>query len=117
MIDDAIETGGRYSPPLTTPYPPSVVLINCKLAQYELISVDGYMPDDDDQKTIRQRYEDAQKWLEKIAEGAAIAGAEDVDQTPGVDDAAVVVDSDEERGWGFSKDPSTSSEACDADWS
>lgn len=100
-IDDAIETGGRYATPLTT-YPMSLTLCCCKLAQFELLSVEGYEPDEEDQKTIRLRYEDAMKCLENLSKGAAISGV--ADATPDEDESEVVVGSDEERGWGYSKD-------------
>lgn len=97
QIDDAIETGGRYQTPLTT-YPDSVKLNNCKLAQFELMSVEGYYPDDEDQKTIRQRYEDALKWIEGLENGKALSGVVDADPDDD-DDSQVVTDSDTARGW------------------
>lgn len=107
LVDDAIATGGRYSPPLTT-YPWSITLNVCKLAQFELISVDGYMPDDDDQVMIRKRWEDANAWLEKLANGAAISGA--VDATPDEEDNEVTVVSETARGWNYGSDPTETTE-------
>ena len=98
-VDDAIQQGGRYSPPLSSPYPPSVKLTVAKLAQYEMIGVGGYYPEEGTEKVIRQRYEDAVKELGRIAAGGAIAGA--VDATADDSDADPVFDSDDARGWGF----------------
>lgn len=112
-VDDYIEAGGRYSPPLTT-YPSSLTLTVCKLAQYELIGVEGYYPEEGTEQVLLQRYEQAMNELERLGRGGALSGV--TDATPGVSDDDPVIDSDDEREWGFGESSSGTGVSEIDDW-
>jgi phage gp36-like protein len=70
----------------------------CKIAAYEILSVRGFNPDGDD-KNVRDRYDDAMKWLADVAAGR-ITPIGLVDSTPDTEDlggAEVVTVAS--RGW------------------
>lgn len=69
----------------------------CKIAAYDLLSVRGFNPDGADQN-IRDRYDDAWKWLREVADARAIPVGL-VDSTTDVDDGGIAVVSYASRGW------------------
>jgi len=113
--DDALASGGVYTPPLTT-YPASTTLVVCKLAQYELIGVEGYYPDEGTEKVLLERYNQAVKELERLIDGGKLAGVVDSSTDgDGLDDAFPVLLSDTARGWGYGSDPTGDTDDDDLD--
>lgn len=113
-VDDYIADGGRYTPPLAA-YPASITLIVCKLAQYELIGVEGYYPEEGTEAVLLQRYEQAMADLKRLASGGAISGT--VTDATAESDNDPAIASDDARGWGFgsASDGSTGVSEID-DW-
>ncbi len=69
----------------------------CKIAAYEELSVRGFNPDGSD-ANVRDRRNDAWKWLDSVARGETIPVGI-VDSTPEVEDDGIVVVTHEARGW------------------
>lgn len=69
----------------------------CKLAAYEEMSVRGFNPDGSDGH-IRDRHNDAWKWLSEVADGR-VSPVGLVDSTADVEDDGVIVYTDARRGW------------------
>lgn len=71
----------------------------CAIAAFHLFSAHGYNPEGD--TVIRQRYEDAKKWLLLVAEGKVVPGV--TDSSPGAEayqsPARARVSSASSRGW------------------
>jgi len=108
-VDDALEEGGVYTPPLTT-WPMSVTLCVCKLSQYELIGAEGYNPDTGTEKVLLERYKQAESCLQRLRDGGALSGV--IDSSTSDDDAdGSAMTSDTARGWGSVEVTST-----DDDW-
>lgn len=107
-VDDALEEGGLYTPPLTT-WPMSVTLCVCKLAQYELIGCEGYNPDTGTEKVLLDRYLQAEECLKRLREGGALSGVVD-SSTSAEDTDGPAMASDTMRDW------STGSESTDDIW-
>jgi phage gp36-like protein len=57
----------RYTLPITA-YGQDLTRAVCNIAAYDLMSVRGYSPDGSN-STIRDRYDDAIRWLERVAAG------------------------------------------------
>ena len=57
----------RYALPITA-YGQDLTRAVCNIAAYDLMSVRGYSPDGSN-STIRDRYDDAIRWLERVAAG------------------------------------------------
>lgn len=111
--DDALASGGVYTPPLTT-YPSSTTLVVCKLAQYELIGVEGYYPDEGTEKVLLERYNQAVKELERLIDGGKLAGVVDSSTDgDGLDESYPVLLSDTARGWGYGSDPTSDADDDD----
>lgn len=72
LIDSYI--GGRYTLPLSST-PRVLVRICCDIARYML---DRYNPRED----VRQRYEDAIRWLEQVAKGVLSLGLDEAGAEP-----------------------------------
>lgn len=63
-----------------------------KLAQFEMLSRQGFRPGSGNNEVARLRYEDAVRWLEKVATG--LVEIDCVDSTPEVDeDGSLAADS------------------------
>lgn len=60
---------GRYLLPLVAPYPADVVSVTSALAAYSIIARRGFDPSQGTHLTLRQRYEDSTRWLERLASG------------------------------------------------
>lgn len=58
----------RYRLPLIS-FVPDLVRAACAIAAYDLLSSRGYDPGAQDNDNVRLRYEDAIKWLERVAGG------------------------------------------------
>lgn len=86
----------RYDPPIVTKSLDLAKAV-CKIAVYELLSVRGLNPDGDD-SNIRTRYEDAMKWLEKVASGA-ITPVDLIDTSPDEDGWGVEMVTHAPRPW------------------
>ncbi len=79
----------------------------CMIAAYDLIGGNrGFNPENGADVTLRLRYEDAIKWLEKVAAGTVIP-IDVVDATPSATEGAPLMESEPVLGWLW---PSTSSE-------
>lgn len=76
--------GGRFRLPLTA-WGTSLKLHVCARAAYTMLVVRGYNPDDDADKEIFNRSEQARKWFELIAKGEV---------TPVVTDSSVMAATD-----------------------
>lgn len=57
--------------PLTSPYDPTLVQATVAIASYTLMIRRGFNPENAADLALRQRYEDAVKWLERVAAGRA----------------------------------------------
>lgn len=71
-----------------------------RMATYELMSSRGYKPDSGKDDQIRMGYDDALKWLNRIAAGH-LRPPGMVDSAPDVLEPEVWVASGPRRGWGF----------------
>lgn len=58
----------RYTLPLVA-FVPDLTRAACSIAAYDLLSANGYDPIAQDNGNVRIRYEDAIKWLERVAGG------------------------------------------------
>lgn len=70
-IDSIISVSDKITLPLAEPYDPNLVQSNAAIAMWNLLAVRGYNPDNPTDAHIRIRWEDAVKWLDKIANGRA----------------------------------------------
>jgi phage gp36-like protein len=70
-IDSIISSSDKITLPLAEPYDPQLIFATVSIAMWNLLTVRGYNPDEPSDKAIRMRYEDANKWLDKIANGRA----------------------------------------------
>jgi phage gp36-like protein len=70
-IDSIIGVSDKLTFPLPTPYDPTLVQANVVIAIWNLLSVRGFNPEDPSDKAVRTRYDDAIKWLDKVANGRA----------------------------------------------
>lgn len=86
----------RYDLPLVS-WSSDLTEAVCKLAAYEEMSVRGFNPDGSDSH-IRDRHNDAWKWLSEVADGH-VSPVGIVDSTPDVEDDGVIVYTDARRGW------------------
>ena len=68
----------RYTLPLVA-FCPDLTRAVCAIATYDLLSARGYDPVAQDNGNVRVRYEDAIKWLERLAAGEI---------SPDIDDSA-----------------------------
>lgn len=66
----------RYALPLSA-FCPDLTRAVCAIAAYDLLSVRGYDPVAEDNGNIRVRYEDAIKWLERVASSEISPDIED----------------------------------------
>jgi phage gp36-like protein len=64
LADDYI--GPRGQLPLQLPYPPSLVIAVCQIAAYEILSVRGLNPAANGDTNLRDRRDDAMRWLEQV---------------------------------------------------
>lgn len=75
----------------------------CSIAAYDLLSSRGYNPDAGADTNVRQRYEDAIRWLERVAAGQVTPDVTDSgsggDEGNGSAAGAARVFSSEPRGW------------------
>ena len=60
--------GARYKLPIVTASPDLVEAV-CKIAAYNLLALRGYNPELGADVLIRDRYDDAVRWLERVADG------------------------------------------------
>jgi len=86
LIDSHI--GSRYSVPVD-PVPDIIVDLACDIAIYKLYSRRSAAPDE-----IRQKYEDAVKYLEKVAAGKIIIPDATAASTSASNDAVIITASD-----------------------
>ncbi len=63
--------GDKVTLPLTAPYDRTLVRYVCYMAAWDLICFRGFNPDNPADTVMRQRYEDADKWLVRVANGQA----------------------------------------------
>ena len=92
----------RYATPLAV-YGNDLTTHVCSIAAWIILKTRGFNPENPADVAIRMGYEDAIKWLEAVAKGEI--EPEDIeDATASVDEAAPVVEQDNERGWGFNPD-------------
>lgn len=63
--------GDKETLPLLAPYDRTLVRYVCFLAAWDLICFRGFNPDNPGDAIVRQRYEDADKWLVRVANGQA----------------------------------------------
>lgn len=102
LIDSAAQEGG-YTPPFTT-WTGSMTLNACKLAAYEVLSTDGFNPDQSSHdKNVLARWEQALEWLKRLAKGEEpLVGAVDSSTSSassGLETFAV--ETQDPRGWDF----------------
>lgn len=71
-IDTLIQSNPNIALPLSPPYDPSLVKATVVIAVWDMLSVRGYDPENPTDRSIRVRYEDTVKWLDKIANGRAM---------------------------------------------
>lgn len=81
---------GRYSLPLTAPYPNEIKMVTLQLAAYTIICARGFDANDPADVTFRMQYDDAIMWLREIAAGK-VNLALAADATPTVHDGRPVV--------------------------
>lgn len=81
---------GRYSLPLVAPYPSEIVSVTSALAAYSLIARRGFDPSSGTHLTLRQRFEDSTRWLERLASGM-INLPDGADSSGGVDDGGPII--------------------------
>jgi len=72
---------GRYSLPLSTPYPDEIKAAVCSIAAYTLLKRRGYNPDAYD-SNFRDEYLSTLDWLDKLSEGKVNLDVA-ADATPG----------------------------------
>ena len=66
-MDTIIGVSDEITLPLVAPYDNTLVKSCVAIAMWYLLAIRGYDPDSQTDKNIRTRYEDADKWLNKIA--------------------------------------------------
>lgn len=75
----------------------------CNIAVYDLLSARGYNPDAGADSNVRQRYEDAIRWLERIAGGQVTPAVTDSGSSgesgSGASAGVARVFTSESRGW------------------
>lgn len=99
MVDGAAAASGRYTPPFTT-WSMEITLVVCKLAAYELLSVEGFNPDGNNHdRTVLERWRQAQAWLKALENGRPVTGV--VDTAPGTVAPTMMAEafSDDLQGW------------------
>jgi hypothetical protein len=67
------------------------------VASWTVLSVRGFNPDAPGDVVLRQRYDDAVRWLEKVSRGDIVPTI--VDATPALREAGPRVSSGRLRGW------------------
>lgn len=72
--------GSRYTLPITG-HGQDLTRAVCNIAAYDLLSVRGYNPDPGGNDNIRQRYDDAIRWLERVSAGT-VSPADIADSSP-----------------------------------
>jgi phage gp36-like protein len=94
LADDYI--GGAFVLPLSS-YGASLTRHVVSIAVYDLLTRRGFNPDGSDEN-VRRRYEDAIRWLERIADGR-LKPADIIDSTPDEIESASYVVTRPKRGW------------------
>lgn len=69
----------------------------CEIAAYRLMMLRGYNPESGSDVGLRQRYEDAIKWLERVASGKTVPNVSD-SASGGVEGGPFIISSSQ-RGW------------------
>lgn len=86
-----------FTLPLVT-WSDDITEATCALAAWTLLSVRGFNPDRGADVAVRQRYEDAVRFLERVADGKITPVV--TDSSPAAQPAAApIVASDDQRGW------------------
>ena len=67
------------------------------VAAWTTLCMRGFNPDSPGDSVIRQRRDDAEKWLDKVSRGSIVPGI--VDSTPTTQEAGPRVSSGALRGW------------------
>jgi phage gp36-like protein len=79
----------HYTLPLIAPFPLSLVQKVCHLAQFDLLAVRGFNPEQGGHVTARMRYEDAISWCKDV--GAARVEIDATDSSSGDPNGEFVV--------------------------
>lgn len=87
----------QYKLPLSSPYPESLKSAVCEIAAYKFLQQRGFDPDDPADKEVKAASDAALAWLDGIDNGNTVPDW--IDATPGVDDVAPDVFTNEPRGW------------------
>ena len=63
--------GDKAQLPLQTPYPRTLVRMVCFQAAWDLLCLRGFNPDNPADLNVQRRYEEAEKWYARVANGQA----------------------------------------------
>lgn len=90
--------GARYTLPLVA-WGDDLRRAVCQIAAYDVIAGNrGFNPEQGADVSLRLRYEDAIKWLERVAAGSLVPVAV-IDSSPTTDEGSAFVITDAKRGW------------------
>ena len=70
-IDSLIDVCSDITLPLAPPFDPMLIRCNVAISVWNMLAWRGYNPESPTDVSIRVRYEDCLKWLDKIATGRA----------------------------------------------
>lgn len=70
-INSIIGVSDKISLPLVSPFDPNLIEANCAIAMWRLLAARGYNAESPSDEHIRMRFEDADKWLNRVAQNRA----------------------------------------------